>query len=156
MLEFSDFALVFVIIGAVVYLFCTPQTRIDIDDELQYYVSAKLNSSFIVDSMYSYLLGESKILVFYSQDEGNQHGFVVFATDQGYVFKCHLVGIPGKLYIRTQLTEWNADFPKRKCTKPTQQLKQHIEEVVKTFGPYKLGTNDCRNFAKKLAHFLAN
>jgi hypothetical protein len=49
------------------------------------------------------------ILSFYSRTTGWTHGWVVFKTKTGKIFKCHLVGIPGKLFIRVQPTEWKSD-----------------------------------------------
>lgn len=74
-----------------------------------YYNDKQLNGSNITDFLVSGNIDDDDIISdFYSRITGAVHGWVVFRTQRGKTFRCHLVGIPKKLAIRLEDSEWKS------------------------------------------------
>ncbi|CAF1194492.1 unnamed protein product [Adineta ricciae] len=123
-----------------------------------YYNDKRLNGSKISGFDVSANLDDDDIIVsFYSKTTGCSHGWVVFQTKKGNIYRCHLVGIPGQLIIRVEDSEWKTNG--FKVSSLTQELtwkifKSHIRVVIKNWGEYNCGFHDCRHFAEDVDNYL--
>ncbi len=72
------------------------------------FVNAQLNGSKISGLEVSGELDDDDVLSqYYWNSSVVSHGWVVFRTQNGKAFMCHLVGVPGKLQVRVEKTIWN-------------------------------------------------
>ncbi|UJR17961.1 hypothetical protein I4U23_004863 [Adineta vaga] len=123
-----------------------------------YYNDKQLNGSKIGDFEVSGSIDDDDIISsFYSRTTGLCHGWVVFQTRKGTVFRCHLVGIPGMLIIRVETSEWKPtgfEVSTLKQELVWKTLKNHIRVVIKNWGGYLCGIHDCRHFAADVDAYL--
>lgn len=114
-----------------------------------YYCSPLLEDGMVIHQFYLY---ETLI----------RHNFVVFQTESGHTFKVHLIadvhpGPYSPIYVEIGQTYWKpADRSVWKCKKKAWKLKRFVQRELQKFGPYEVGLNDCRHFARAVAAFLTS
>lgn len=116
----------------------------------RYYCSELLHDEMIIRRFYVY---ETLI----------RHNFVVFQTDTKHTFKVHLIAdvYPrssySPIYVEISPTYWR---PEERdvwtSKKKAKKLKRFVQRELQKFGPYEVGINDCRHFARTVADFLAS